>query len=523
MSLTFLMILYLMGACGMALLAMVLIYPWFGASRTQYYLSYFEQKGPFHFPEGFLWGTSTAAQQIEHQHPSDWTAFEKEAVAKGRTGQVQTGVAIPGHIHDLDKMPTEVREKKTDHDARIKEDVALMKQLNQNAYRFSISWSRLFPEESTTEANPEGIAFYKELLDTLEAEGIKPSATLFHFSSPAWLWEEKLGKRGWEREDALAHFERFVKAVVVHFGARIDHWCTLNEPMVYLYNGYLEGLFPPNEKREEGPIGLAELAVTLLRAHLLAYKLLKEDAATRDQKIEVGIAKHTRAFEAFRNHMFLDRITAQFAENAFIWDFLDALHTGEFKMTSTSFKRHIEGLKGSTDYVGINYYGRFYLKSNVSNPTQFEVLPNDPNDPRELTSELGWALYPHGFYKVLEKAHKKYGKPIYILENGIDCRELHDPLRQHFLVTHLHEVWNAITFAGADVRGFFYWSTMDNFEWAEGFGPRFGLIHIDYENDFKRTPRESAALFAAIAANNAISQEQWSRLRELEHQHTTQP
>lgn len=280
--------------------------------------------------------------------------------------------------------------------------------------------------------------------------------------------------------------------------------------MVYLYNGYLEGIFPPNEQREGGPVSIAHLAVILLKAHMLGYDILKQDAKERGKEIEVGIAKHTRSFEAYRNYAPLDRLTAQFAQQAFVWDFLDAIHTGEYRMYATSFVEYIPGLQGKMDYVGINYYGRFYLESNVLTPGDFDVLARDDNDPNEITSDLGWSLYPHGFYKTLKASHDKYMRPIYILENGIDCRDIDDTLRQHFLVAHLREVWNAIEHAGADIKGFFYWSLMDNFEWAEGFGPRFGLLHVDYENDFARTPRKSAALFAEIIEQNALSQDHWN-------------
>lgn len=495
---------------GVGALWLALAIPWFGNRRRKHYHSPFEGEGPFAFPEGFLWGASTAAQQIESQQHSDWSAFENKAYDEHLCEQISNGVAKPGHIHHLDQMPREVVTNKTNFDEMYRDDIAQMSDQQHNAYRFSISWSRLFPTLDTTEPTNEGIAYYTALLDELERHNITPSATLFHFSSPAWLWEEKDGKRGWERDDALAHFERFVGAVIEAFGPRISHWCTLNEPMVYLYQGYLEGLFPPNEQREGGPEALTELVVRLLEAHTLAYQRLKADAASRNQPIQVGIAKHTRAFEAFRNHAFQDRLIAKFAEDAFVWDFLDAMHTGTYRMTSTSFQREIPGLKGSMDYVGINYYGRFYLRSPFYNPMNFEILPNDPHAENERTSELGWALYPHGFYQVLQRAHERYGKPIYILENGIDNRAIDDSLRQHFLVTHLREVWNAIHHAKADIKGYFYWSWMDNFEWAEGFGPRFGLQHVDYEHGYKRTPRQSAQLYSEIIKDNQLTKEQWN-------------
>lgn len=493
------------------LVAAGLMLPWFGKVRRKEVLSPFDDEGPFTFPEGFLWGTSTAAQQIESQSPSDWSAFEDAAYAEKKFARTAEGHPQPGHICDLGDVSREVLDKKTDFDARYREDLALMAEMHHNAYRFSISWSRLFPEAGMEEPSAEGIAYYQGQLDCLRAQKLRPSATLFHFSSPAWLWQEKEGKRGWERDDAIAHFERFVKAVAANFGDQIDHWCTLNEPMVVLYMGMLEGLFPPNEQRPEGPIAIAPVVVRLLEAHACAYHLLKADAKARGKEISIGIAKHTRAFEPLRNYAPLDRLSAKFAEEAFVWDFLDAIHTGEYRMTATSFRQHIPNLKGTMDYVGINYYGRLYIQSKLTDPQNFKVLNSAPGD---ITSDLGWALYPHGFYQVLQRAHQQYQRPIYILENGIADANIDDPLRQHFLVTHLREIVNAIKYAGADVRGFFYWSLMDNFEWAEGFGPRFGLLHVDYDDDFKRTTRQGAQLFSEIIAQNAISTTQWQQHKE---------
>ncbi len=499
------------------LAASVLLLYRLGNSRRTLYRSAFEDKAPFAFPAGFLWGASTAAQQIETQQPTDWTAFEKQVCAEKKFDQIAVGKAKPGHIHHLGEYSAEVIEKKADHDARFAEDLEAAAAMKHNAYRFSLCWARLFPTATQLEASEEGLRFYDAIFDKLDALQIKPSVTLFHFSSPAWLWEEKDGKRGWERSDALEHFARFVRTVAARFGGRCEHWCTLNEPMVYLYNGYLEGLFPPNERREGGPRSIAHLAVRLLEAHALAYDILKADATQRNKDIAVGIAKHTRAFEPYRDHAPLDRLTARFAEQAFVWDFLDAIHTGTYKMTSTSFQEKIPGLAGKMDYVGINYYGRFYLQSPITSPTSFTVHAHDPHDPNEIISELGWALYPHGFFLILQEAHKRYQRPIYILENGIDCRPLNDTLRQHFLVTHLREVWNAIHHAKADIRGYFHWSLLDNFEWAEGFGPRFGLLHVDYEHHFQRTPRQSAALYTQIIQDNALSPALWEKHQSPPH------
>jgi beta-glucosidase len=452
------------------------------------------------------------------QQNSDWSAFENRAFEKKLVQQVATGRAMPGHIHNLDRYARDVIYKKTDFDRRFREDLAMAKEMGHNSYRFSICWSRLFPDSYRKQPATSGIQFYHKLLDVLDEHGLRPSATLFHFSTPAWFWDNHKDKRGWEREDALGHFEHFVRCVIDNFGQRIDHWCTLNEPMVYVYNGYIEGIFPPNERRES-PADVGIVAGQLLKAHALAYRLLKEDAKSHGREIEVGIAKHTRVFEPYRNYAPLDRITAKLIQQAFVWDFLDALHTGELKLTTTNYREQIPEAKGTQDYIGINYYGRFYVLSQLLRPGRFQILPRDPISADELVNDLDWAIYPHGFYQILKQTHQRYNLPIYVLENGLACHPIHDYKRQHFIVSHLKELWNAIHYDQVDIRGYFHWSLLDNFEWAEGFDPRFGLIHVDYHDQYKRTPRDSAYTYSQIISDNAISSEVWERFRSTTPDH----
>ena len=197
-----------------------------------------------------------------------------------------------------------------------------------------------------------------------------------------------------------------------------------------------------------------------------------------------------------------------------MWDFLDAIQTGVLKVANTDYVEEIPGLKGTQDYVGINYYGRYYVKSALFDPGNPQFLFSDKNDPAEVTSDLGWAIYPHGFYLVLTKAYEKYGLPIYVLENGIADHEMNDAKRQQFLVSHLREVWNAINHGGADIRGYMHWSFIDNFEWAEGFTAQFGLVKVDYDNNFQRIPKPSADIYTQIIQSNAISAELMQRHAE---------
>lgn len=472
------------------------------------------QKGPYGLPPGFLWGSATSSQQIESQQKSDWTDFEKKVLQKKRFSTLGQGRPMPGHIHALGKYSKEVIKKKTDYDERFAKDLAMAKKLAQNAYRFSVDWSRFFPKATGTKPAKTGIDFYSRILDACKKNSLAPSITLFHFSTPAWLWAKGNKEKGWENEQTIDQFAELAYTLAHNFGDQVTHWCTLNEPVVYMYNGYLDGIYPPNEQRA-GPREVNRLGINLLRGHSLAYKILKENARGRKIENHVGISQHIRAFEPYRNISPLDRITAALIDHAFIWDMFDALESGVFKPKMGGDTIAVDGLAGSQDYIGLNYYGRYFVKTNLKAPSKFDILMNDPKDPNEKTNQLGWSLYPRGLYDVIAKAHKRYQKPIYILENGTPDDADDDLFRQDFLVNHLKEVHHAIEEHGADVRGYFHWSLIDNFEWAEGFEPRFGLVKIDYENNFKRTPRQSAMLYQEIIEAGGVTEAVWQYYKAL--------
>ncbi len=282
------------------LLSIVLFTPWLiGEARGTQTASRITAGYPLTYPENFAWGVAVAAQHVEHQQPSDWTAFERRVISEGKTGTGnKPGEAKPGHIRDLDKVSEEVRRKKVDFDTRYASDFEALSNLGLNSYRFSLSWARLFPRADMTEPDPEGVAFYKDVIASAKSNGLTPHVSLFHFSTPEWFWEELQGKRGWERSDALAHWNRYVSAVSTLLGPDIDFWCTLNEPMVYVLWGYMEGIFPPLEQRA-APVDVAPVVAQLLKAHANAYEILHRDAAARGQAISVGLTQHTRAFGSF--------------------------------------------------------------------------------------------------------------------------------------------------------------------------------------------------------------------------------
>lgn len=469
-----------------------------GKSRSQVRISRPAVTEPITFPQGFLWGTATAAEQLEPTEHSDWAELLRKSYAG--EGNPVAGAAI----HDLHKYPAEVIRQKTAHTLKLSEDVGLMREMGANAYRFSIAWDRLYPRADMDKPEASAVAFYDALFAELKKNNIEPSVTLFHFSSPAWFFKEKDGKRGWERADALQHFTQFVRFVVTRWGQRVRVWCTLNEPMVYIYSGYMQGIFPPLEKRPDEK-SVAPVMESLLRAHAEAYRIIH----AANPKALVGVTQHTREFAPLRNYALLDRFIAGKVEQAFIWDFTDAIHTGVLKVTNTSIETPIENLKGTQDYLGINYYGRFYIKSNIFSPTKFQVMNNDPDMKSEIKNDLGWADYPLGMKTILLTGKNKYGLPLYVLESGTADKASDDRLRQRLLIGHASEIAAAIR-EGADVRGYFHWSMIDNFEWAEGFEARFGLVEIDYLNKFARKKRASYDLYRTII-RNGIAAEQYNR------------
>ncbi len=465
--------------------------------------------GPFRFPGGFLWGASTSDHQIERAQPDDWTAFERRAHAEKKGDHGPTGIIAPGHIYKIHETPIEWIEKKTDFDTHFKEDLKACKDMGHNSHRFSISWARLFPKAGMTAPDPEGVAFYDGVFEHLEKNGLEPFVTLFHFASPQWLWEgtDAKGKRGFEREDAVDAFAIFTRAIVQHWGSKIKYWCTLNEPMVWAYFGYLEGIFPPGERRPGGPKDVVDVIAQLLRMHAAAYHVIKAASPT-DQ---VGIAHHIRHFVPWRKWWPLDGIAAVQVDQAFTLDFLDAIETGVLSAEMTGIAITIPGLQGTQDYVGLNYYGRFYVKTVAKFPF-FTIIPHDETEPGEEKNDVGWAIDETSFVPELKRFSERYGKPVFILENGTADDHDDDFRRQQFIVRHVRAMWEGID-TGVDVKGFFFWSLLDNFEWAEGFGPRFGLLKVDYANGGRRSPRPSADVFRQICVNNGISNDLWHRLR----------
>jgi len=410
-------------------------------------------------PPGFLWGTATAAHQIEGGNTNDWSRFEEEP---GRIARAErSGRAVDGWN-------------------RMAEDVALMAALNANAYRFSIEWSRLEPAEGTWDE--AAWAHYGELVARLREAGITPLVTLLHFSLPLWLAD----RGGATAPDFPDRFARFAAEAAKRFSPRVGLWCTVNEPNVQMYQGYVEGVWPPGKKSRAEAVGAF---AGLLRAHAKAAAVLH----ARDRKAQVGVAINLIAFEPGSRWSVPDWLAARGAGDAFDWAFYDAIQVGRVRFRVPGFPAIDEplgDLAGSADYFGANYYRRDKVRFSPSAPGFVALLPvTGP------TSDLGWEVHPESLLRLLRRAWSRYRLPVYVTENGI--ADAKGSLRGDYIRDHAYALSRAIA-EGIPVRGYFHWSLMDNFEWAEGFTPRFGLYRVDYPS-LQRRPAGGSETFAALA------------------------
>lgn len=390
------------------------------------------------FPEGFLWGAGTSAHQVEGDNiNSDWWDFEQ----KHQPSHLRSGNAC--NQYNL-----------------YEQDFELARQLNHNAHRLSIEWSRIEPKEG--EFNSAEIEHYKNVLKSLKDKGFTVMLTLWHFTLPQWL----ANKGGWENRKAPWYFERFVKIIAPEISQYVDLWVTLNEPGVYVYEGYIQRAWPPAKKSWFGQI---KSYLNLAFAHKKVYKYLHSNFPGKG----VGIANNILSFESFHKHSIIEQIAVSL--NDLLVNHMFYILTG---------KTH--------DFLGINYYFHIRFKDKNLIPESADI--EQVHD----VSDLGWEIYPEGIFEVLTDLAD--GTPIYITECGI--ASTNDDRRNRFLISYLQEIARAIK-SGVNVKGFFYWSLIDNFEWHLGFNPRFGLIEIDYTTQ-KRHIRPSALVYTDIIQNNGI-------------------
>ncbi len=407
------------------------------------------------FPEHFIFGTATAAHQIEGDNKSnDWWHYEQMGKLPYKSG------------------------KACNHWELYRDDIELMASLGYPAYRFSIEWARLYPQEGKRDDG--AIERYNEILKLLNSKGITPLITLHHFTLPLWF----LSRGGFEREENLKHWERYVETVrdEIKGGKYI---ATFNEPMVYVMAGYIEGQWPPFKKS----VRLASrVEANIIRAHNIAYEILKD-------KFKVGIVKNIPIFLSSSSQQ-KDLKAAKKVDDIFNFNFLNGIWSGKLKAIYGSYSVP----EGDADFLGVNYYTAYTVR-HTSNPLKL-FLQVELADMSSRKTDMGWSVYPEGIYKAIEKV-SRYERPIFITENGIATRD--DEWRIEFIVKHLQHVHRAIK-DGYDVRGYFYWSFMDNFEWDKGFAPRFGLVEIDYDT-FERRPRKSAYIYGEISKNREIGED----------------
>ncbi len=442
----------------------------------------------------FLWGAATSSYQIEGDNKhSDWWTWEKQ-----------------GHV---DRKQT--NGKATDHWNRFREDLRLAEDLKLNSYRFSIEWSRIEPREG--EWNKEALEWYLDLIQECEKRKLLPMLTLHHFTFPQWIAD----KGGLKNKEVSYYFERFVKKVLRTMGPHIPLWCTLNEPVVLAIGQYLGGIMPP---KENNPKILSTVMRNLLKMHVVAYRAIhnqteRRKGVWRAHPLLVGFAHNMVDFHASRHWHPMERLLSQVFWKFYNQSWLDAVTGGpqDFGVMgitpSVKPVREAQGKK-TVDYIGINYYMKGELKWRPK-ADHFEKVKGIPvgisfASPNEEKSEMGWAIHPEGLGRMLRFV-RQYKLPIYITENGI--ADGADKLRSTYILKHLIELAKEIK-SGADIRGYYYWSLLDNFEWIKGFDPRFGLLSVDY-NTFQRNLRPSSLVYRQIIeeheAQHLLPQEQLLR------------
>jgi beta-glucosidase len=442
------------------------------------------------FPQSFLWGASTSAYQIEGSPladgagPSIWQRF---AHSPGRTTNGDTGDVA------------------CDHYRRFRDDVKLMSELGLQAYRFSISWSRIFPQ-GTGAVNSRGLDFYEQLVDALLAANITPNATLFHWDLPAALDD----RGGWLNRDVAEWFGEYATAVYQRLGDRVPMWATLNEPWVVTDGGYLHGALAPGHRNLfEAPIA----SHNLLRAHGRGVQAFRAEARAGQIGLVVNLEPKDPATKSTE-----DARAAQRGDAYMNRQYLDPVFRGAYPEEMTEifgeawpdFPADDFTLIGQPiDFLGINYYTRGVVRDDPASPPVRLAYVRQPG---HTYTETGWEVHPPSLTRTLLWVTERYGRiPLYITENGaalydaphaIDGR-VDDPLRVWYYREHLKAARDAIA-KGADLRGYFAWSLLDNYEWSLGYSKRFGIVHVDYET-LVRTPKASAHYYRdVIRSNGAI-------------------
>ncbi|HRH32951.1 MAG TPA: glycoside hydrolase family 1 protein [bacterium] len=397
--------------------------------------------GVLRFPVGFLWGAATSSYQIEGGLTNDWSEWEKstrrlkdlEAHSLAPATDYQSGLAANSW-------------------EQFEKDIVCLKKINATAYRFSVEWSRIEPEEG--KFNEEALARYRFFIQRLREEKIEPFVTLWHWPIPLWLRD----KGGWENSEIVSHYSRYVYKVVKSL-SEVTFWTTLNEHNSYVGGSYILGKWPPQKKN---PLLAWRVIRHLIQAHRSGYEIIKKI----NPEHQVGIASLAIYFEPMSRG--INSIMAAI---------------GNWWYNRYFFNQ----IKNYQDYIGINYY--------FHNRVKYGFGKNE----NKVVSDMGWELYPKGLYNLSMDA-KRYGKPIYITEHGL--ADAHDTHRAWYIQESLKYLHQAIS-EGADVRGYFHWSLLDNFEWVFGYTHKFGLFSFD-KKTWERSARPSAEVYGEIAKTNEL-------------------
>lgn len=439
----------------------------------------------YRFPDGFVWGAATSAYQIEGYPLADGAGpgiWHRFVHTPGNTENNETGDIACDHYH------------------RWSEDVALMHELGLGAYRFSLAWGRILPE-GTGRVNAAGLGFYERLVDALLERGIRPCVTLFHWDLPAALDD----RGGWLNPDVADWFAEYAGVVFRALDDRVEMWATLNEPWVVTDGGYLHGVLAP------GHCTLNEAALAAhhqLRAHaaaVQAYRAVgkhaigvvvnlepKYPASNRSEDLAATALAH-----AYMNRQFLDPVfRGHYPEE------MAEIFGGSWPDFPAA---EVEAIRQPIDFLGVNYYTRGVVKHDTDNPL---LGASRVPQPRHTHTTTDWEVYPPALTDVLLWVRDRYGDiPLYITENGAAFYDppqadgpVEDPLRVAYYRDHLRAIHHAIE-QGVDLRGYFAWSLLDNFEWALGYSRRFGIVHVDYET-LVRTPKASARFYAEVIRTN---------------------
>ena len=420
----------------------------------------------YHFPKGFLWGTATAAHQVEGNNTNNnWWKWEQE-----------------GHTAHKSNLACDW------WGGRWREDFDRAAEGGQNAHRLSVEWSRIQPAPDRWDE--DALEKYRAMLRGLKERGILPMVTLHHFSDPLWLGE--MG--GWETDAAIPLFEKFVRKTVEALKEYCTLWCTINEPNVYAIEGYIRGHFPPGK----ADLKLAlQVQANMVRAHAAAYRAIHEI----QPEARVGYALHFRPQDPARTWSPLDRLMRNIKFEAINMAFPSAISTGV--MRSPVGKVSVPEAKGTQDYFGLNYYSVDTVAFDLRNRAELFSRSFYPEG-TDLADAGQNANQPDGFFWAFKWVTRLYPNlPILVTENGIE--DIADRIRPRYLAQHVHAMWRAVNF-NWPVKGYFHWSLVDNFEWERGWTQRFGLWGLDPETQ-KRTKRPSADLYAAICKENGLSSE----------------